>query len=231
MTRRTNARVAGFTFLLYIAVAYPSGVLSGRARAGVGTAAKLASVGQHLNEMRITVVLILLSALCALTLAVTLYAITRDEDRELALLAMLCRTGEGIIGSVAVSSLGLMWLATTTGPTSPDAAGRLVLASFFLRRGSWSYLSGAFLFSVGSTLFSYLLLRGRMIPTALAWLGVIGSVLVMVELPLELAGYVDGPVTQVVWIPIALFELIVAPWLIVKGVAPEDGPNVSRGRL
>jgi len=75
------------------------------------------------------------------------------------------------------------------------------------------------LFAVGSTLFSYLLLRGRMIPVALAWLGVVGSALAVAILPLQLAGLITGPITQVVWIPVALFEITLAFWLIIKGVA------------
>ena len=220
MTRRNSARLAGFTFLFYIAVALPAMILGNRATAGTGIPAKLATVAQHLTDMRLVVVFTLLSGLSALTLAVTLYAITRDEDQELAMLGMLCRAGEGIIGCFAVSTLGLIWLATTSGTNSPDAAGAATLASFFLKRDVWSYGTSAFLFSVGSTLFAYLLLRGRMIPVALAWLGVIGSALVVVEQPLELAGFVSGPLTQLVWIPIGLFEITLGPWLIFKGVAP-----------
>lgn len=44
MTRRTNARIAGFTYLFYIAVAFPSMVLFNRATAGEGIAAKLAGL-------------------------------------------------------------------------------------------------------------------------------------------------------------------------------------------
>ncbi|MFN2637737.1 MAG: DUF4386 domain-containing protein [Gemmatimonadaceae bacterium] len=223
MTRRANARLAGFTFLFYIAVAFPSMILSNRATAGAGIPAKLATLREHVMDMRLTVVLTLLSGLCALTLAVTLYAITRDEDRDLARLGMLCRAGEGIIGSFAVSTLGLIWLATAGDVSSPDAAGAAALASFFLKRDVWSYGTAAFLFSVGSTLFAFLMLRGRMIPSAMAWLGVVGSLLVVIELPLELAGFVRGPLTQLVWIPVALFELTLGPWLIIKGVAPSRG--------
>jgi hypothetical protein len=219
MTRRNSARLAGFAFLFYIAVALPAMILGNRATAGSGMPARLAAVAQHLTDMRLVVVLTLLSGMSALTLAVTLYAITRDEDRELALLAMLCRAGEGIIGCFAVSTLGLIWLSTTTGVNAPDTAGAATLASFFLKRDVWSYGTSAFLFSVGSTLFAYLLLRGRMIPVALAWLGVIGSAIAVVEQPLELAGFVHGPLTQLVWLPIGLFELALGPWLIIKGAA------------
>jgi Domain of unknown function (DUF4386) len=227
MTRRNSARLAGFTLLFYIVVALPAMILGNHATTGSGMPAKLATLAQHVTEMRVVVILTLLSGMCALTLAVSLYAITRDEDRELALLGMLCRAGEGIIGSFAVSTLGLIWLATVTGADAPDAAGAATLAAFFLKRDMWSYNTSAFLFSVGSTLFAYLLLRGRMIPRALAWLGFIGSAIAVIEQPLELAGFAHGLLTQLVWLPIAVFEITLGPWLIIKGVAPPRRPAAS----
>ena len=51
MTRRTNARIAGFTFLFYIAVAMTGMILANRAIRGEGTAEKLASIAQHASDM------------------------------------------------------------------------------------------------------------------------------------------------------------------------------------
>ena len=83
----------------------------------------------------------------------------------------------------------------------------------------WNTLIGATFFAVGSTLFSYLFLRGRIIPVPLAWLGVIASVLLVVGLPLQLAGFLNGPITSLMWIPMALFEVPLALWLLIRGVA------------
>ncbi len=102
MTRTTNARLAGFTYLFYIAVAFPSMVLFDRASSAEGMAAKLARIAAHASDVRITVVLSLLSGFTALVLAVALYGITRDEDHELAVLALSCRIGEGVLGSISV---------------------------------------------------------------------------------------------------------------------------------
>jgi hypothetical protein len=92
-----------------------------------------------------------------------------------------------------------------------------VLGTFLLR--GLTVLVAATLFAVSSTLYSWLLLRGRMIPIALAWLGVVASVLLVVTLPLQLAGFGRGPATQLVWLPMLAFELPLALWLLVKGVA------------
>ena len=218
MTRKTNARIAGFTFLFYIAVGITSMVLSGRATAGEGTAAKLASIAQHATYVRITVILTLLAALSALVLAVTLFAITRDEDPDLAMLAMMCRVAEGITGVFVAGTLGLLWLATTSGANTPDTAAAQTLAAFLLRMDAWS--PAAILFAVGSTLFSWLLLRGRMIPVAMAWLGVFSSVFLVVILPLQLVGLARAPITTFMWLPALVFELGLAMWLLIKGAAP-----------
>jgi hypothetical protein len=217
MTRTTNARIAGFTFLFYIAAGISSAVLFGRATRGEGVAAKLAGIAQHASDVRITVVLDLLCCFSALVLAVTLYAITREQDPDLAMLALTCRVGEGVIGAIGIpSTLGLLWLATAAGASAPDTAAAHALGAFLLRENV--ALTASF-FAVGSTLFSYLLLRGRMIPVPLAWLGVVASVLLVVGLPLQLAGFLRGPVTSLMWLPMLAFEVPLALWLLIKGVA------------
>src|SRR5882672_1709018 len=97
MTRTTNARIAGFTFLFYIATGIASLVLFGGAAGGDEIAAKLAGIAQHASAVRITVLLDLCQSFSALVLAVTLYAITRDQDHDLAMLALTCRVTEGVI--------------------------------------------------------------------------------------------------------------------------------------
>ena len=164
MTRTTNARIAGVTFLVYIAAGVATLSLTGRTHA--------------------TDVLSLVTSLSALVLGVTLYAITSEEDPDVAMLALTCRVVEAIPGN-----------------------------------------AGAFFFAVGSTLFSWLLLRGRMIPVALARLGVLASVFLVVILPLQRAGLFGGStnwfsaVTWLMWLPMLVFEVTLALWLIIKGVA------------
>jgi len=217
MTRTTNARIAGFTFLFYIAVGITSLLLSSRAASGGGIAAELAGIAQHATAVRVSVLIDLSCCFSALVLGVTLYAITREQDPDLAMLAMACRVGEGVIAAIGIpSTLGLIWLATATGADAPDPAAARALGAFLLR-GNMA-LTATF-FAVGSTLFSYLLLRGRMIPTPLAWLGVAASVLLVVALPLELAGFLRGPVVSFVWLPMLAFEVTLALWLLIKGVA------------
>ena len=113
--------------------------------------------------------------------------------------------------------LGLLWLATAgAGAGAPDVATVNVLGAFLLMPVP-SIPIGTIFFAVGSTLFSYLLLRGRMIPVPLAWFGVLASGLLVVVLPLQLADFLEGP--WYLWIPIAVFQVALALWLLIKGVA------------
>jgi hypothetical protein len=72
-----------------------------------------------------------------------------------------------------------------------------------------------------------------MIPLALAWLGVIASAALAVILFMERAGvfavansWYSGA-TWLVWFPMLIFEVTLAVWLIVKGVAAprRDSPR------
>jgi hypothetical protein len=219
MTRRTNARVAGFTFLFYIAVAFPGIVLARRAVGAGDVAAKLASVAQHASTLRASVLLELLGCLSALVLAVTLYAITRDEDPDLALMVLVCRTAEGVIGAISLPrTVEILWLATASGANAPDPAAADALAAVLFELPSGIGI-GATFFAVGSTFFSYLLLRGRMVPVALAWLGLFASILLVVCLPLAFAGILDGPITKLMWLPMLAFEVPLGLWLLIKGAA------------
>ncbi len=166
MTRSANARVAGVSFLLYIVAGIASLRLAGHPPLGP--------------------VLPILTSLCALTLGVTLYAMTREQDPDIALLGLLCRVVEAIPGQEGVPAI---------------------------------------FFAVGSTAFAWLLWRGRIIPAALAGLGVFASLFLVVVLLLQRAELFGGAggwassLTWLLWLPMLVFELTLAGWLLVKGAA------------
>jgi hypothetical protein len=89
MTRTTNARAAGVTFLVYIGAGLAGMALMGRATSGEGMASKLASLAQHGTDLRVYILLGLVMAFSALVLGVTLYGVTREEDRDIAMLGLV----------------------------------------------------------------------------------------------------------------------------------------------
>jgi hypothetical protein len=207
MTRPTNARVAGLAFLVYIA----AGLSSMRTEPGP----------------LVDVVLAFVMCLCAFTLGVTLFAVTCDEDRDIAMMGMVCRVAEGIVG-IAFMSLSLATRAARTAPAAPDAATFQAFGTLLSSAGRLNVSVGGFLFAVGSTMFCWLLLRGRLIPIVLAWLGVAASVLLVIALPLQLGHVLTAPYTLLIWIPMAAFEIPAGIWLLIKGVPWPAGPAMGR---
>jgi hypothetical protein len=215
MTRTANARVAGSMFLLYIVIGIAAMIIDPNAGA-VDVAGKLEHISAHQARVRAAMMLGFPTAFIAFALGIGLYGLTRDEDHELALFALICRTAEGI-GVVAptFATLGLLSLATQN-----DQAASIPIADLLVRVSSWNFIVSATFFAVGSTIFCWLLLRGRMIPMWLAWLGVVASVVLIVGLPLQLAGVLHGITAQLIWIPMAAFEIPAGVWLLIKGAAP-----------
>jgi len=137
-------------------------------------------------------------------------------DEDLALLGLVFRVGEGLTGAMANhTTLQILWLASSGAAfaASPAAVATLGACSFSAPEGG----THAIFFAMGSTLFSCLLLRGRTVPVALAWFGVAASILIAVALPLEYAGFISGG--RVTWLSIAmaLNEVPLGLWLIIRG--------------
>ena len=225
MTRTTNARLAGIAYLVYIAVAFPAMVISNRATAGDTIAVRLANMAQHAFDVRLAAVLSLVGCFCALVLAVTLYTITRVQDRDLAMLGLTCRVAEGVTGATGLAAtLALLSIVTATGASNaPDVPATQTLAAFLF--ADTVFIAATF-FAVGSTIFSWLLLRGRMVPAWLAGLGVAGSALAAVAMVLEALHVLSSSIAQLTWAPVAVFEVVVAVWFIVKGVRDPDMAHV-----
>jgi hypothetical protein len=221
MTRTTNARIAGFTYLFYSAIGICGDVLMHHAFGSGGDATTLARFAEYATDVRIDILIKVLEAFSALVLAVTLYGITRDEDHELAMLAMVCRVAEGVLGALSIPSyLGLVWLAKAgIGPGALDSSTTNALRTYLLMPVPIVPLGTVF-FAVGSTIFSYLLLRGRMVPVSIAWLSLLASGLLAVVLPLQLAGVPTGLLSGYYqWLPALVAQTALALWLLIKGVA------------
>lgn len=221
MTRNTNARIAGFTYLFYAAIGICIEVLMHQARGSDGGAAELVRIGQYATNVRLSILIVLLECLSAFVLGVTLYGITRDQDHELAMMVLVCRVAEGVLGTSNIPNyLGLLWLAKPgVGAGAPDIATTNALRTSLLMPVP-SVPLGSIFFAVGSLIFSCLLLRGRMVPVSIAWLGVFGSGLLAVTLPLQLAGFSTGPLASYYqWLPALVFQIVLALWLLIKGVA------------
>src|SRR5262249_58322227 len=129
----------------------------GGACGGDTPAARLASVAGHVGEARLAWILEVVGCFCAFVLAVTLWAITRAEAPDLALLAAVFRVAEGAAGAVALDAAAQrLWLATHAAEL--DAATRDTLAAVHFG-GAQRVGVGAACLAGRSTVFAWVLLR------------------------------------------------------------------------
>lgn len=220
MTQRTDARLAGIAYLVYIVLTMTSVTVFGRVMAAGGVMQQLADLARMMPQARVTIVLDLLQVPCALVLAVTLYRLTKEVNPTLAILAMMFRVGEGLLGAASIrGKLELMWLARNLRDhASANGLDAASLGAYFLHEPDSHFAE--FCFVIGGFLFAYLLLRGRLIPSILAWIGVVTQGIQTVLVPLNIAGFIGGSAVDLFWLLILAYEIPVGIWLIVKGVRP-----------
>ncbi len=125
-----------------------------------------------------------------------------------------------------VTSFSALLLGVALYAITHDVDPDLALLAMICRvvEGIPGHDAAAIYFAVGSTIFAWLLLRGRLIPTALARLGVFASLLLVVILPLQRAGLLGGSTswsssaTWILWLPMLVFEVVLALFLLINGV-------------
>ncbi|MGH7240142.1 MAG: DUF4386 domain-containing protein, partial [Candidatus Saccharimonadales bacterium] len=200
MTQRNDARLAGIIYLSYIVFTMTSVIIYGHAVAGTDILQRFSNMTRMVTEVHISILLDLLQVICALVLAVTLYRLTYRVDKTLAMIAMLFRAGEGLLGASSIGGkLQLMQLATTV---QDHAANTALLGNYVFNKPDADF--SEFCFVIGGFLFAYLFLRGRLIPSLLAWLGVVTIGIQAICVPLQIAGFLRESVVDKVWLLIML---------------------------
>lgn len=152
-------------------------------------------------------------------LAAALYIVLKTVNSNLALLAMLFRVGEAVIGGGAVLLGGLLPLLLINRATELDAEQLQILVGLFLDMRNAGLDIVLVFVGVGGTLFCYLFFRSRYVPRVLAAWGMLTYISMLT------LGFTSMLVTELpetikmsLYVPGGLFELIFGFWLLFKGV-------------
>jgi hypothetical protein len=219
---RKTAMVAGVLFILATAFSLASTSLTGPI---LGASDYLVSAGSNTNQMIVGVLLLIAAAGSIVLIPATLYPVLKRHSESIALGYLGLRTLEAVttvidgIALLLLVSSGQQYVkaAASLGPTF-QASGTLWLAMH-----NWIFGLNPIIFGAGGLLLYYLLYQHRLVPRWLSLWGAIGIVLVIVFGTLQLFG--SGPVYLAV--PIAVQEMAMAAWFIVKGFNPSSTPTAS----
>jgi len=158
-------------------------------------------------------------------LIVALYVILKTVNRNLALLAAFWRLIETFIEVVmTLSSFDVLRLLSGAAYLRAFEADRLqAMTMLSIGAHDAGYEVAMFFFGMGSAVFSYLWLKSRYIPRALAAWGVVGSLLAAASpFGFTILPNFANIVEPWSYVPILVFEIALALWLLVKGLRPPD---------
>jgi len=171
------------------------------------------------NEIQIIIGTILFSimAVAVAGIAITIYPILKKYNESLALGYVGARIGEGIFFSVnIIFILTLLTLSQEfVQAGSPDASYYQTLGTLLLAAGDWAYLLGfGLFFTISALILNFVLYQSKLIPRWLSAWGFVGALLIWVY---YLVQYSSSNQIEILYLPIAVQEMVFAVWLIVKG--------------
>ena len=199
----------------------------------------LINVSANKNQMLIGVLFELILAGAVVGIAVFMFPILKKHNEALALGYVGARIFEGLIIIVgSISYLSLLTLSQEYVVGAPDASHFQALGTLLLAVHDWSFLlgGGAFVFCVTALILNYLLYQSKLVPRFISVWGLIGAILMLVSGLLSMFDLSPSPtatstISIFLFLPIAVNEMFLAVWLIVKGFNPSAIASGSAKQL
>jgi hypothetical protein len=219
---RRTAIVAGVFFLITEVTAIAGVLLYGPV---LGSPDFIVSATVDDTGVRAGALLEALLAIAVVGTAVTLYPIIKRQNEGMALGHVAGRLIEATI--IAVGAISLLAVVTMrqdlAGTTGPEATAAVTVGQSLVAVHNWTFLFGPKLaLGVNTVLLAYLMYRSRLVPRAIAVLGLVGGSLIFASGTAVLFGlYEDLSIPGLAAAaPVLAWELSVATWMIVKGFKP-----------
>lgn len=224
-TTQKKSRILGLAFLIQFVTSFTSGVILLPMATGVhgfglpeNIGRTMANIAENAGLIRLNIVMELVTAAGVIFLGAMLYSAVRKQHEGLALTAFGLYVLEGAL--IAVTKLALFALLVESrrfiaagSPAALEPTARLV---YEVMAYSMTMLNLAF--CLGGTIFYALLLKARTVAWPLSLWGLVGAQGVFAGVLLALFG-VKAPI--VLYVPYIPFELVIAVWILIRGVKRE----------
>lgn len=240
MTNRTAeaspliyARVAGLSYVLIIILGiFCVGIIDSKLIVPSNNAATANNIIANDLLFRIGIAGVLILYASVVVLSWALYVILKTVNKNLALLALLLRSGEAILGAatVLISFIALLLLNGEAYSTVFEAEQLQALAGLFLSVRTAALDIVLIFVGLGGTVFSYLFFRSKYVPRILAAWGIFTylSMLVLALINILLPNRPEM-IETILFALGALFELLIGFWLLFKGVNFQQEENYTSG--
>jgi hypothetical protein len=227
-SQRKAAKVVGAMYLFGFVAVFDELYVRGRLIIDNNAAETARNIMAHERLFRLGIAVDLIEMASMVVLLTALYVILKAVDQNLALLAAFWRLMEAAICVVmTLSSFDVLRVLSGADYLRVFEADRLqALASIYIGAHGAGYNVAEMFLGLGSTVFAYLWFKSRYIPRALAAWGVFASLLVatctLTSMIFPTFQDISFPVC---YLPIAIFELTMGFWLLIKGLRQPDQPR------
>ena len=233
-TLKKTARLTGFTFLFAIAIVVFSNY-SVTFRFIVPDAAETArNIIANQTLFRINIVCNLIYLVTLIVMFTSLYGILKQVNKNLALVAAFFRLIYALIwGIIALNIFGALRLLGDATYLSVFEAEQLQTLARLHLKSSWDayYICLPF-WGLASAVCSYLWLRSRYIPSALAVFGIISSVwcVICAFIFIIFPDFEKTISLSLFDMPLVIFEITLGFWLLFRGLKPTElaQPNLIK---
>lgn len=191
----------------------------------------LTKVSENKTRVIVGVLIDAINSAAVVAIPVLLYPIFKKHSEGLALGYLASRIIESVI--LIVGSISLLSLLTVSQEFikagTEDASHFQALGTSILALGDLAQVLGAtFVFALTALFLNYLLFQSRLVPRFISVWGLIGVPLMLTAGLLGIFGFNPfSTLSTVLFFPLALNEMVLAIWLIVKGFNPTAIASLS----
>ena len=190
----------------------------------------LTKVTSNQNQIIMGALLVLIMGFALAMIPVMMFPIFRKHNEASALGAIVFR---GVLEAVTYIAIVISWLFLLTlsreyvKAGAPDASYFQILGTLLLEADDWIAQILAIVFSIGALAIYYLFYQSKLIPRWLSIWGLIGAILYLAAPLLAIFGIVS----EILMAPLALQEMVLAVWLIVKGLNSSENTSGSAKQI
>jgi hypothetical protein len=218
--RSQTSRLFGILLLTGIATSITAGAISDSI---IYTPDFHKALADHRLAVFLSVIFQLLTAMGAPAIALSLYGVLKKKNPALSTAFVIARMAEGIFYAISAIAMVMLFGLSNNGTfilmeKTPISDTLLIL------KESSNFIFGVIFFTAGSLIYYVLFIKSRVIPLWLSLWGIIGSILIGVTAVYMLysgPSYAIEGTKTLFALPIALQELTMGAWVIVKGFGSE----------
>jgi hypothetical protein len=189
----------------------------------------LIQLSAHTNQVVTGVLLMIIGYFACAGITVVMYPVLKERNAGLALGSVIFRTVEaafylvGVVSLLSLLALGQQF--TTVGAV--DRTSLQLIGNLLISVRDYAALVGVFAFCVGAFMYYYVFFQSRFIPRWLSGFGIVA--IIAMSTACVLALFSGNRITSYILLaaPIAVQEMVLAVWLIVKGFNPPVVGSVS----